>query len=262
MTAPRYIEHLTLTTGHTRRCWRQEVADDVLAMLRPLIDRAVSTGRHVPLPDVVSPRCTITAVTSRGRALMVSIWAPAVDGPDTKPDKMSGQMSGRMHRFTGPTPLVTLGVAPTSLAGAELWRQMVPGGGEEQVPRPAAPAVPWCAVKIYDTAALWPEAMSWLGDFERCLAWAWVQTAAPEGVMTPAETLWAHAWQALHDAGLRYDAVEVSHGDGDTVFVSERDGWRLTVGRWGASVADSTSGDVQVFDRVEDAVAHIRGRQP
>lgn len=160
MTIPRYIEHLTLTTGHSRRCWREEVADNVLELLRPLIDQAVrpsiKTGRYVPLPNVVSPRCTITATTGRGRALLVTIWAPPVQGG------------------TAPTPLVTLGVAPTSLAGAELWRQMVPGGGEEQMPRPAAPAVPWCAVQMHDSAALWPEAMSWLGDFERCLAWAWV----------------------------------------------------------------------------------------
>lgn len=166
MTAPRYLEHLTLTTGHSRRCWRDEVADDVLDLLRPLIDRAVSTGRplstgdHVPLPDVVSPRCTISATTRRGRALLVTIWGPPVQGQ------------------AAPTPLVTLGVAPTSLASAELWRQMAPGGGEEQLPQPDAPSVPWCAAELYDTAALWPEAMSWLGDFERCLAWAWIDRGA------------------------------------------------------------------------------------
>lgn len=160
MTAPRYLEHLTLTTGHTRRCWREDVADEVLELLRPLISRAVTTGRHVPLPDVVSPRCTITATAGRARALLVSIWAPPVQGQ------------------TAPTPLITLGVAPTSLASAELWRQMAPGGGEEQLPQPDAPSVPWCAVKLYDTAALWPEAMSWLGDFERCLAWAWIDRGA------------------------------------------------------------------------------------
>lgn len=156
MTTPRYIEHLTLDTGDTRRCWREEVADDVLAMLRPLIARAIESGRHVLLPDVVSPRATITASTGRGRALLVTVWAPPYEG------------------HTARTPLVTLGVAPTSLASAELWRQMVPGGGEEQVPRPAAPSVPWLAVKLHETATLWPEAMSWLGDFERCIAWAWV----------------------------------------------------------------------------------------
>lgn len=163
MTAPRYLEHLTLTTGHSRRCWREEVADEILDMLRPLIDRAIETGGHVPLPDVVSPRSTITATQGRARALLVSVWGPAVVPP----------LAGETAR---PTPLVTLGIAPTSLAGAELWRTMVPGGGEEQVPQPTAPSAPWLAVKVHDTATLWPEALSWLGDFERCLAWAWVRS--------------------------------------------------------------------------------------
>ena len=159
MSAPRYIEHLTITSGNSRRCWREEVADEILDMLRPLIDRAIKTGRHVPLPDVVSPRSTITASQGRARALVVTVWGPAV--------------GARIGQFDA-TPLVTLGVAPTSLASAELWRQMVPGGGEEQLPQPPAPAVPWLAVLVHPTVTLWSEALSWLGDFERCLAWAWV----------------------------------------------------------------------------------------
>lgn len=159
MTSPRYLEHLTLLTGDTRRSWREDVPDDVLDLLRPLLDRAIATGGHVPLPDVVSPRCTITAVAARARALLVTVWGPpAVYGVPASP-----------------TPLVTIGVAPTSLASAELWRRMAPGGGEEQLPQPDAPSVPWLAVKLHDTATLWPEALSWLGDFERCLAWAWVR---------------------------------------------------------------------------------------
>ena len=173
MSAPRYIEHLTLATGDTRRCWREEVADDILDMLRPIIDRALRTGSHVSLPDVVSPPSTITAAQGRSRALLVTVWGPAVEVPPEVPNQVP------LGEPPGPTPLVTLGVAPTSLASAELWRQMVPGGGEEQVPRPPAPAVPWLAVKLYPTATLWPEAMSWLGDFERCIAWAWLLGDVP-----------------------------------------------------------------------------------
>ena len=41
------------------------------------------------------------------------------------------------------------------------------------------PAEPWCAVLIHLTLALAdPSASAWLGDFERCVAWAWVHRAA------------------------------------------------------------------------------------
>lgn len=41
------------------------------------------------------------------------------------------------------------------------------------VPRPG----PWCLVQLYDTMALVPtEGAAWLGDYERCLAWAWLES--------------------------------------------------------------------------------------
>lgn len=175
MSTPRYLEHLTITSGDSRRCWREEVADEILDMLRPLIDRAIETGRHVPLPDVVSPRSTITASQGRARALLVTVWGPAL--PQGSFSGIATSKGGRVQVHPAPPiPLVTLGVAPTSLASAELWRKMVPGGGEEQLPQPPAPSVPWVAVRLHETATLWPEALSWLGDFERCLAWAWVRS--------------------------------------------------------------------------------------
>ena len=36
------------------------------------------------------------------------------------------------------------------------------------------PEPPWCAVEIHPALALYPAAAEWLGDFERCVAWAWV----------------------------------------------------------------------------------------
>jgi len=49
-------------------------------------------------------------------------------------------------------------------AGACLWRK-----GEYQ-----GPPVPWCAVSVHTPVGAFPEALDWLGDFERCIAWAWI----------------------------------------------------------------------------------------
>ncbi len=38
------------------------------------------------------------------------------------------------------------------------------------------PPAPWCAVQIGTAAILHPDALSWVGDFERCIAWAWSES--------------------------------------------------------------------------------------
>lgn len=148
MTQRRHIRHLTLDTGHQRDSHRHEVADHVVELLRPLLDRAVA-GERVPVPGDVQPAgCTLTAARGRDRALLVTVSGPPPD-----------------H-----APLVTLGVAPSSLASAELWREWI---GTERDDR--TPAPPWCVVRLYPGLALHPEAAHWLGDLERCVAWAWIE---------------------------------------------------------------------------------------
>src|SRR5574337_28175 len=39
---------------------------------------------------------------------------------------------------------------------------------------PAGPAAPWLAVAVHESAAAHPEALVWLGDLGRCMAWAWI----------------------------------------------------------------------------------------
>lgn len=152
---PRYIEHLTIDTGDQRRSYRTEVADEVVAMLRPLLDR-VAAGERVAVPGDARPRCELSGALGRNRALVVTVWAvdplPAAAGLDR------------------PVPLVSLGIAPTSRAADEVWHGMTQRTRDDRTP-----SAPWCAVRIYPTLALYPEASHWLGDLERCLAWAWIE---------------------------------------------------------------------------------------
>lgn len=126
MTAPRYLRLLTLDTGDQRDLYLGEVDDDAVAMLRPLLDRAVA-GETVSL--ACDPPCTIAAVTFRGRGLVADV-----------------ELSGR----TG-----TVYVAPSSLAGAALWRAIGHGG----VPPPSAPWV--ASVRRLDDMSL-RIALAWL----------------------------------------------------------------------------------------------------
>jgi hypothetical protein len=152
---PRYIRHLTLDTGDQRDSYRDEVGDAIVEMLGPLLQR-VAAGERVEIPGDVEPRCTISGATGRGRALLVTVWGPPYDE--------------RGIRAPGGLPLVMFGVAPSSLASATLWREWI---GTERDDR--TPTAPWCAVRIQPGIAVYPSAAGWLGDFERCCAWAWLE---------------------------------------------------------------------------------------
>lgn len=152
---PRFLRHLTLDTGDQRDSYRDEVSDEVIAVLRPLLDRAV-TGERVEIPGDAEPRCTITAATGRGRALLITVWGPPYGADGIRAPKG--------------VPIATFGVAGSSLASATLWREWQKRERDDRTPTP-----PWCVVRIEPGLAIFPTAAEWLGDFERCCAWAWLE---------------------------------------------------------------------------------------
>lgn len=151
MTAP-YINHLTISTGHTRRSPRAEVGDDTLRWLVPWLRQAVALGTRQPLPVAALARYSLLAQIEDG-ALLATLFG----GQDA--------------------PLVTVGVAQRSRQGAALWDKMM--ATFTAVPGLERPAEPWCAVVLHAALLDDPGAGEWLGDFERCLAWAWI-TRSPQ----------------------------------------------------------------------------------
>jgi len=150
-----YLRHVTLTTGHVRDSYADEVSSEVMAGMRHLIQRICvgDTSEAVSLREYASVGAYSVAGRCSARCLVVTVYA---DGP--------------------PTELVcTIGVAAHSRCGATLWRNLHQWG---QVPvrtdPTQCPPEPWVAAALDEAAASHPDAMAWLGDFERCLAWAWL----------------------------------------------------------------------------------------
>lgn len=148
----RYIDHITLTTGHSRRSPRAEVADDVVAVCADLIVRMLATpNATVPLPH---PAGYSVGGIAAGKCLVATVWA---DGPPSE-------------------VVATIGVAGGSKCGATLWRALHKWG-ETPVVTDAArmPPKPWVAAALDAAIVRHMDAAEWLGDFERCLAWAWLE---------------------------------------------------------------------------------------
>lgn len=156
-----YIQHLTLTTGHLRRSPRSEVDGETLARIGPWLAAAVDDSRAMPLPVSELADYTALAKVFDG-SLLVTISGP----PPT-----AGPMAGRAP------PLVTLGVAQRSRHGAALWPLLTGPTMPAVKPGLKRPGEPWCAVALHPTIMMYPGAMEWIGDLERCIAWAWIERA-------------------------------------------------------------------------------------
>ena len=147
----RYIRHVTLTTGHVRDSWRQEISDEAIRACQTLITQITATvGALAQIPGVGDYH--LSGVAS-GACLVATVWsgAPSVC-------------------------IATIGVAGHSRCGLHLWRELHRWGETPVVTDPdRCPTEPWVAAALDAGIARHPEAAHWLGDFERCLAWAWIE---------------------------------------------------------------------------------------
>jgi hypothetical protein len=151
---PRYLHHLTLSTGHVARTLRADVSAEALAACRALIDAALAEGIQ-PVPGVDG--YLLEAAYHGGRCLVVHV------------------------RAAPSTLLVSVGIAAHSRCGAALWRAITTSpGAPPGAERRQCPPEPWCTVQLMPGMGT-PEGLAaapWLGDLERCLAWAWIDRCA------------------------------------------------------------------------------------
>ena len=146
------MNHYTLNTGHSRVSPRSEIAEGVL----PKIASLLAVGEHAlaELADFFA-----------GYRLVV-------------PRTESGYFA-TLYRHD--RPLLSLAVAATEEDEAAVWPALeglylkvteAPGlrAADFQAPH-KPPSLPWVAVAVVGLLNV----PSWAGDFERCLAWAFVE---------------------------------------------------------------------------------------
>lgn len=137
------IIHVTLNTRHTRRSPRSEVGAEAIAVLRPLIRDG---GGEVPGFSGFR-----VEVTREGNGALYTVTREA-------------------------TPIVTCGLAHDAEGAARLWTMLCDlhqrtTGQPAPARRPRS--TPWLGVVLLPGLALLsPQDFGWIGDFERCFAWA------------------------------------------------------------------------------------------
>jgi len=159
---PSALEHITLNTGHMRVSPREEVSQEVIDICRDLIVRSTSPNAHIPIPA-----CEPYFVKS------------VVDGSN---------MCATVSKLVAGTqiPVVAIGVALEAGYGVKLWEEMHSSANMPLITEAdSAPKRPWVAARLeFEGIFLAFDAMHWLGDFERCLAFAFADYASQEECMT------------------------------------------------------------------------------
>lgn len=134
------MNHYTLNTGHNRVSPRSEVLDEIIEMCQPWL----LPGEH-HLPNPGGYRLVVPGVPAG--------WLGTV--------------------YQADVPICSIGVAANHEESAVIWSALMRMhdkiayvGGDPVEPQP-----PWCSVLLIASSP----SIEWLGDFERCMAWAYLE---------------------------------------------------------------------------------------
>lgn len=154
MSADRWIEHVTLTSGHSRRSLATEISPQALAVARSVI-------RH--LPDDPAASIPLPGPLNRYR----------IGGP-----RHGKCITLHICPADAPEPVVSMAIAAHSICGSQAWRELHRYCDEWRLPYrtdpESCPSEPWVAALLDTAAPEHEEALPIIADFERCLAWAWL----------------------------------------------------------------------------------------
>lgn len=142
--------HYTLNTGHTRDSPRSEVSDSAIAAVQHILTR----GETHEIPGTTH----VCGTATQGRGLICSVR----------------DIPGR--------PCVSFGVAFDEQSATGVWEALerlyleisdkppIAGVGFAAPHQPTS--LPWCAATVIFAT---PDEASWIADFERVVAWAWIE---------------------------------------------------------------------------------------
>lgn len=147
------MEHISLHTGHKRLTHPHEVHPEVVERLVGLI-RQAENQRSLPMPTQES---THTIAIERDEVSLRAV----------------------IHSVDGGVPVATITTCIKPAGGLGLWRDMHTTQFPTSTRASNAPQRAWVASRFEAGILLeGPSFMFMLGDFERCLAWSFVEHLA------------------------------------------------------------------------------------
>lgn len=167
------LTHVTLQTGHMAVTTRADVGDPVIRVLRPILRTALSADTLARLP-AVARLYGLQADVHQG-ILLASILRRSDRRPVTS--LVVGAHDSAGHAWHAMIERL-LGLSSTP---ARAWM----ADRLQQIADPAPPP-PWLLTWVHPLAPA--DALDWVADLERCLAWVWIEyqvgarSIIPDGV--------------------------------------------------------------------------------
>jgi len=142
-----HILHVNLQTNKSARSYRADVGEAAIEALQPVVQK---DGEY-DVPNVAGRKLV---VTRSGKLLLATVQAE--------------------------TPICTIAVAAQTVGADRLWA-MLHENVKLATRRDYIPDEnPWSALRTEVGLADHPEDAQWLPDFERCLAWTWLDKVQPK----------------------------------------------------------------------------------
>lgn len=142
----KYLYHVTLQTGHMRKSLRSEVDSELMNQLNEIFEKSVDKPTTLEFNPTYSVRST---AATEGYFIT-----------------LKGNKKGKQ------IPILTLGVSLDSYVPWDLLHDPNTLSLPIKTKREDKPPLPYLADRLEVGAAYFYEALSWTGDFSRCMAWA------------------------------------------------------------------------------------------
>jgi hypothetical protein len=142
-----HIWHVNLQTNKSYRSHRADVTDAAVETLRPL----VAADGEFDIPNIDGRKLW---VTRSGKLLLATVQAE--------------------------TPICTIAVAAQTVGADRLWQMLHENIKLATRADYLPPDNPWAAIRTEIGLADHPADIEWLSDFERCLAWTWLEKVGPK----------------------------------------------------------------------------------
>jgi hypothetical protein len=139
------LNHITLSTGNLARTPHSALDSSTMEFMCSWLDKAIASKSPVSL-GVPSLNGFTALATAEDNDLLVTLYG--------------GEL----------VPIVTFGCAPRS--SSTLWSLLLNQGG--LLKSMSEPEAPWCGVVLHLGISIYTDHVHWLGDWERCVAWAWI----------------------------------------------------------------------------------------
>lgn len=160
----KYLQHVTLNTGHNLPFNGADCDPAVIEIASSLLDFALEQGTRVSLPDGELSHLSFEC-KSQGRKLSIVAYGP-----------MAPHVKGKPFDGDNVVPIAICAVSPKS-KDSDVWATLTESY-ETIYKKPCStqrPQAPWLGVVLTPMLSLFEESVDMLADFERCIAWAWMQ---------------------------------------------------------------------------------------